>query len=111
MLIWIPGGGSDVATVVFVVFFGLSSGAYIALLGALVARISPIEEVGYRNGIGQLVGAIGGLVTSPIAGAILQGPGGEIGLKAFAGTFMIVGSTGIVAARVSWTGRRIRVAF
>lgn len=111
MVLWIPGGGNDAATVAFSLLFGLFSGAYIALLGALVARISPIEEVGYRNGIGQLFGAVGGLVTAPIAGAILQGPGGEIGLKAFAGAFMIVGTTGIVAARISQTGFKLWVRF
>lgn len=111
MALWIPGGGNDAATVAFALLFGLFSGAYIALMGALVARISPIEEVGYRNGIGQLFGSVGGLVTAPIAGAILEGPAGEIGLKAFAGAFMLVGTTGIVAARISRTGFNLLVNF
>ncbi|KAG6022524.1 hypothetical protein E4U40_004539 [Claviceps sp. LM458 group G5] len=111
MAVWIPGGGNDAATVAFCVLFGLFSGAYVALMAALVARISPLEEVGYRNGISQLFGSVGGLITSPIAGAILQGSGGANGLKAFAGTFMLVGTTGIVAARISWTGFKLGVVF
>lgn len=111
MAVWIPGGGNDVATVAFCVLFGLFSGAYVALMAALVARISPLEEVGYRNGVSQLFGSVGGLITSPIAGAILQGSGGANGLKAFAGTFMLVGTTGIVAARISWTGFKLGVVF
>lgn len=111
MGLWIPGAGNDAATIAFSLLFGLFSGAYIALLGALVARISPIEEVGYRNGVSQLFGAVGGLVTAPIAGAILESPGGAIGLKAFAGAFMLAGTTGILAARISKTGFKLMVNF
>ncbi|KAG5942680.1 hypothetical protein E4U53_007196, partial [Claviceps sorghi] len=107
MTVWIPGGGNDAATVAFSVLFGLFSGAYVALLPALVARISPMEEVGYRNGISQLVGSIGGLVTSPIAGVIFEGAGGATGLKVFAGAFVLIGTTGVVAARISWTGFKL----
>ncbi|KAG5983206.1 hypothetical protein E4U55_000547 [Claviceps digitariae] len=111
MAVWIPGGGNDAATVAFCLLFGLFSGAYVALLAALVARISPLEEVGYRNGISQLFGSIGGLITSPIAGAIFEGAGGAMGLKAFAGVFMLIGTTGVVAARISWTGFKLAVVF
>ncbi|KAG6008921.1 hypothetical protein E4U54_008633 [Claviceps lovelessii] len=111
MTVWIPGGGHDAATITFCLLFGLFSGAYVAILPALVARISPLEEVGYRNGISQLFGSVGGLVTSPIAGAIFEGAGGAIGLKTFAGVFMLVGTTGVVAARISWTGFKLGVVF
>ncbi|KAG6041230.1 hypothetical protein E4U41_005513 [Claviceps citrina] len=111
MAVWIPSGGNDAAIVAFCVLFGLFSGAYVALMVALVARISPLEEIGYRNGIGQLVGSAGGLLTSPIAGAIFEGSGGATGLKVFAGTFILVGTTGILAARISWTGFKLGVAF
>ena len=111
MALWIPGSGNDAATVAFSVMFGLFSGAYIALMGALVARISPLEEVGYRNGISTLFGSVGGLVTAPIAGKILDGPGGPTGLKAFAGAFMLAGTTGVLAARFSKTGFKLFTNF
>ncbi|KAI9162723.1 MFS general substrate transporter [Paramyrothecium foliicola] len=88
LALWIPASGTA-ATVTFVVLFGLFSGAYISLMAALVAQISPLEELGYRNGLTFFGSAIGGLITSPIAGAILEGPGSWNGLKIFAGVMML----------------------
>jgi MFS family permease len=107
---WIPANTSAL-TISFAVLFGLFSGAYISLMAALVAQISPIEELGYRNGIIFFGSAIGGLVTSPIAGAILEGPGSWIGLKVFAGVMMLGGTTGVLVARFLKTGLRPRAVF
>jgi MFS family permease len=86
------------------VLFGIFSGAYISLMAALVAQISPLEEVGYRNGLTFLFSSVGGLTTSPIAGAILEGPSGWAGLKIFAGVFMLAGTSSILAARIARVG-------
>lgn len=110
LALWIP-GGSDVAIIIFSVLFGLFSGAYISLMAALVAQISPPEELGYRNGLTFLFSAIGGLITSPIAGAILEGPAGWAGMKIFAGVMLLAGTTGVVFARVFVTGPTLRVVF
>lgn len=100
---WTP-ARTDAVAIAFSVLFGIFSGAYISLMAALVAQISPLEEVGYRNGLTFLVGSVGGLTTSPIAGAIVQGPAGWAGLKIFAGIFMIAGTSFILAARVAKAG-------
>jgi MFS family permease len=86
--IWIP-AFNDSTIIAFTVLFGMFSGAYISLMPALIAQLSPIDEIGYWNGISNLAGSVGGLVTTPIAGKILQGHGGLVGMKIFAGTFML----------------------
>jgi MFS family permease len=96
---------------VFSVFFGLFSGAYISLMGALVAQISPPEQIGYRNGLTFLISAIGGLTTSPIAGAILESPTGWTGMKIFAGVLLLSGTTGILFARFLKTGFKLSAIF
>lgn len=102
---------SAVSTV-FAVLFGIFSGGYISLMASLVAAISPMEEIGYRNGLTFLFSSVGGLVTSPIAGAILEaGDGNWVGLKTFAGVFMIAGTTFILAARVVCVGWGPRTVF
>jgi MFS family permease len=107
---WIPATGLG-ASIAFALLFGIASGAYVSLMAALVAQISPMNELGYRNGISFFGSAIGGLITSPIAGAILEGPGSWVGLKVFAGVMMIGGTTGVVAARFLKTGPKIKVVF
>lgn len=107
---WIP-ASNDATVVAFSVLFGLFSGAYISLMAALVSQLSPIEEIGYRNGLTNLVSAIGGLVTAPIAGAILQKPGGLAGIKVFAGAFILVGTTGVLASRFAKTGLKLKAVF
>lgn len=107
---WIPANTEGVV-IAFAVLFGLFSGAYISLMGALVAQISPPEEVGYRNGLTFLFSAAGGLTTSPIGGAILQTSAGWSGLKIFAGVMLLVGTTGTLLSRVSKTGFKLRTVF
>jgi MFS transporter, MCT family, aspergillic acid transporter len=107
---WIP-AFNDSTIIAFTVLFGMFSGAYISLMPALIAQLSPIDEIGYRNGISNLAGSVGGLVTTPIAGKILQGHGGLVGMKIFAGTFMLAGTTGVLAARIARTGFKLKVVF
>lgn len=104
---WIPGDG-DAATIAFSVLFGLSSGAYIALQPAMIAQISPIEEIGYRNGLANIVQSVGGMFATPIAGAILDQPNGLVGLKVFAGVFLLAGTTGVCWSRLATTGLKLR---
>lgn len=99
--IWIP-GVSSVASITFATLFGLFSGSYIALVSALVAQISPIEEIGYRSGISSLAQSVGGLAATPIAGVILQHEHGVVAVKAYAGAFLIAGTTGVL---LSWIMR------
>ncbi|KAH8882023.1 putative monocarboxylate transporter [Thozetella sp. PMI_491] len=110
LAMWIPANTEGIV-IGFSVLFGLFSGAYISLMGALVAQISPPEEIGYRNGLTFLISAVGGLTTAPIAGAILQTPAGWSGLKTFAGVLLLAGTTGVLLARFSKTGFNPRAIF
>lgn len=109
LAMWVPVSDSmpnvSAVSIAFAVLFGIFSGGYISLMASLVAAISPMEEIGYRNGLTFLFSSVGGLVTSPIAGAILEaGDGNWIGLKTFAGVFMVAGTTFILATRVVCVG-------
>ncbi|KAJ6787995.1 hypothetical protein PWT90_01107 [Aphanocladium album] len=102
LAMWIPGTQNNV-TIAFAAMFGLFSGAYIALLVALVALVSPIREIGYRNGIASLAQSVGGLFATPIAGAIFVKPNGLVGVKVYAGAFLLAGTTSVFIARLVLT--------
>lgn len=90
---------------VFAGFFGFASGAFISLLPALVAQISPIQDIGIRQGLLWAVTAVASLVTSPIGGAIVIHQNGSFtGIKIFAGVMCLAGSILALAARYSAVG-------
>ncbi|KAH8896776.1 MFS general substrate transporter [Thozetella sp. PMI_491] len=103
LALWIPGTSQE-ATIAFAVLFGFFSGAYVSLIGALVAQISPLPEIGIRTGLLFFMCAAPGLVTSPIAGALLANSGNWADLKVFAGVFILVGTTVIFGCRISHVG-------
>lgn len=104
---WIP-GTDDATTIAFAALFGLFSGAYIALLVALIAQVSPIREIGYRNGVACLAQSVGGLLATPIAGAIIDKPGGLVGIKVYAGVFLLAGTTSVMMARLVLTKFKVK---
>lgn len=110
LALWIP-GTSKSATIAFAALFGFFSGAYVSLIASLVAQVSPHKEMGYRTGMVFLVASIPGLVTSPIAGAILAHNDNWVGVKVFAGVLLLVGSTVIVFSRVKYAGFNPRTVF
>lgn len=101
----------DPALIAFAVLFGTFSGAYISLFGALVAQVSPLSEIGFRTGLVFCVSAIPGLITSPIAGAILANAGGWLGLKVFAGSFIVAGTALTFLARLVFTDMKFNAVF
>ncbi|KAJ5987253.1 monocarboxylate transporter [Penicillium sp. IBT 35674x] len=104
LALWIP-ATSNAAIIVFACTFGFASGAYVSLAAALVVKISPFPEIGYRTGLLFLCSSFSGLTTNPIAGAILQHDGGSYtGMKVFSGVFLLVGSVAVLAARLHHTG-------
>jgi MFS transporter, MCT family, aspergillic acid transporter len=111
LALWIP-AARNAAIVVFACTFWFASGAYVSLANALVVKISPFPEVGYRTGLLFLFSSFGGLTTNPIAGAILQHEGGSYtGMKVFAGVFLLAGSMAVVAARLHHTGLVLKAKF
>lgn len=109
--LWIP-GSSNASRIAFAVFFGFFSGAYISLSPALVAQISPPKEFGYRSGLLFCAAAVPGLVTSPIAGAVLaRNHGSYTSMKVYAGIFILAGSVVVAMARLLKTGPKLLVKF
>ncbi|KAJ4859560.1 major facilitator superfamily domain-containing protein [Trichoderma breve] len=108
--LWIP-ATSTAARIAFATLFGFFSGAYVALIAALVVQVSPPSEIGFRTGLVFLASSIGGLTTNPISGAILERPIGWLGPKIFAGVFCIAGTTFVLAARIHKTGWKLRAVF
>ncbi|KAH8589595.1 major facilitator superfamily domain-containing protein [Bisporella sp. PMI_857] len=106
LALWLPlGHRNNVGRILYSLFYGAFSGAYVSLIPALVAQISPVWEIGFRTGLIFSVSSIGALTTSPIAGAILAHQDGHwSGTKIFAGVFCVVGTSFVVVARVFKTG-------
>ncbi|KAH8422325.1 MCT family MFS transporter [Aspergillus melleus] len=112
LALWIP-AASNAPTIVFAIIFGFASGAYVSLSPALVAQISPLTEIGYRTGLLFLFASVGGLTTSPIAGAILANAGGKdfTNVKVFSGVFLLGGTVFVIAARIMKTGLKLGAKF
>ena len=111
LALWIP-ASSDGSIIAYSVLFGFFSGAYVSLIGALVAAISPLQEIGYRSGVVFLVASVPGLITNPIAGQILQNTSSHsTGLKTFSGVMLVAGSLILVLCRLHFTGMHLRKAF
>lgn len=110
LALWIP-VVSNAGLVSFSILFGLTSGAYVALAAALVVRISPFKEIGYRIGLLYLIGSLSGLTASPIAGAIVQHGDSYVGMQVFSGLTLLLGSTFVVGARVCKTGLVLQAKF
>ncbi|KAF2731872.1 MFS general substrate transporter [Polyplosphaeria fusca] len=102
---------SPPALIAYAVLFGFFSGAYITLITALVLQVSPLSELGLRQGLIFLIGAVGALTTNPITGAISDSSIGWAGLKIFAGVFWLAGATFVLIARIRETGWRLLARF
>jgi MFS family permease len=110
LALWIPADTTG-ARVAFAAIFGFFSGAYVALIAALVVQISPPSEMGFRMGLSFFVLSFGGLATNPISGAILERPIGWLGPKLFSGIFCLAGTTFVLVARIHQTGWKLKAVF
>lgn len=110
LALWIPAATTG-ARIAFAALFGFFSGAYVALIPALVVQISPFTEIGFRTGLVFFACSFGGLTTNPISGAILEQNSGWLGAKIFAGVFCLVGTCFVLVARMHHTGMHFRSVF
>ncbi|GAB0133137.1 hypothetical protein EsDP_00001552 [Epichloe bromicola] len=110
LALWIPSSSTG-GIIAFAALFGFCSGAYVSLIPALVAQISPLREIGLRMGIIFFVGSVGGLVTNPISGAILGHDKNWVGVKVFAGVFCLAGTLLVSASRIHNTGWKLAIVF
>ncbi|KID91786.1 Major facilitator superfamily domain, general substrate transporter [Metarhizium guizhouense ARSEF 977] len=110
LALWIPSSSTG-GIIAFAALFGFCSGAYVSLIGPLVAQISPLREIGFRTGIIFFIASIGGLTTNPISGAILGDDKNWVGVKVFAGVFCFAGTFLVLIARIRRTGWKLAVVF
>ncbi|KAH8649808.1 major facilitator superfamily domain-containing protein [Xylariales sp. PMI_506] len=103
LAMWIP-SSTQSTVIAYAVLFGFFSGAYVSLIGAVVAQISPPREIGFRTGLVFLVSAVPALTTGPIAGAILANTGSWTNVKVFSSIFIFAGTTMLLLTKVAHVG-------
>lgn len=87
--------------VVFTILFGYASGCYVSLIPAVVAQLGTTDSVGTRLGMMFSITAVGGLLGTPIGGAIL-GHGEHLKwwpTLIYAGVCVLAGFVFILASR------------
>lgn len=106
--LWIP-GKDDGAIIAFCILYGFGSGAFISLAPAILAQISPLPELGVRQGTCFAFTAIATLVSNPIAGALV--PNTSVDpfwkLQVYTGVLMVAGGVMMVVARVLAGGKSL----
>ena len=108
LALWMPARG-NVPYILFAVFFGFSSGAFVSLLGPLVAQISDIKQIGVRTGALFFAVAIAALTGSPIGGALISNEHGSyMHAQIFAGVMMLAGTLVFGLARMSLEGLKLK---
>lgn len=92
---------SNAAFITFAALYGFASGAFVSLLPAQMAQISPIEQIGVRVGVVFACISFAGLVGNPIAGAIVVHNHGKYwGLNVFAGVMLLSGASLFLLTRM-----------
>lgn len=109
LAVWLP-VKNNAGIIVFVVIFGFSSGGFISLAAPIIAQITPdLRQVGTRLGVSMACQAVGALIGSPIAGAIVSAQNGDyLGLQLFCGLLMAVSVVVLLIVRWMQQGFRLR---
>jgi MFS family permease len=84
--IW-PFVHGNARVLVIVILYGISSGAFVALIAGPIMAMGPVEDVGRRTGMYFTVMAIGALAGPPISGAIENATGGYKAVGIYAGMY------------------------
>lgn len=90
---------SNAAFITFAALYGFSSGAFVSLAPAQIAKISNVQEMGVRVGVLFSCVSFAGLVGNPIAGALVHGID-YANVNIFAGASMMAGGILFVIARM-----------
>ncbi|KAJ3531865.1 hypothetical protein NM208_g8690 [Fusarium decemcellulare] len=100
LALWLP-ASSNAALIVFAALYGFGSGAFVTLCPTLMAQISPIREIGLRNGMQFGVLAIPALISNPIGGAFIASDnGGYTHVKIWTGVILMAGACMYALTRV-----------
>ncbi|KFX92084.1 hypothetical protein O988_07436 [Pseudogymnoascus sp. VKM F-3808] len=109
--LWIP-AANDASIIAFASLFGICFGAYAAIQPAIVAQITPIEEIGICSGLYFAVASFSQLVSGPIAGRTLESSSGSyLEMKIMAGIFCLAGATFVLGAKLYATGYKPMAKF
>lgn len=107
LALWLP-ARSNAANIVFAALYGFGSGAFVTVCPMLVAHISPIREIGMRNGLQFGMLAIPALVSNPIAGALIaRDHGGYTYVKIWTGVVLLAGGFMYTITRVAIGGWKV----
>lgn len=108
--VW-PAIHSPAGTIAFAVLYGIGSGSYVGLPAAAVASITPdLRHVGTRIGTCFVFGAIGILVGTPIAGALVRlSTKSYWEAQVFCGAVVLAAVGALVAARIARSGAALFV--
>jgi MFS family permease len=107
LALWLPATG-DAPLIVFAILYGTASGAFVALIPAMIAQISDISEIGHRTGFGFAILSIPALVSNPIGGAILSADNGKFrDMQIYAGIMLLAGSCLFVVTRYTLVGFKV----
>ncbi|OKL57666.1 hypothetical protein UA08_06944 [Talaromyces atroroseus] len=101
---WIP-AHTNPELLVFAAFIGFTSGAFVAMVAAVIGQISDIRQIGVRNGTNFFCVSFAALIGNPIAGALIQrDDGGYSYMQIFSGAAFFVGTCLFFSARIVQAG-------
>jgi predicted MFS family arabinose efflux permease len=95
----------------FCVLYGFFTGTFVSLPAPTTASLSTdVSTLGARMSMAFMTAAIGSLVGTPIAGAILATDGGENWsmLQVWSGVLLILSASSMLVARVSKVGAKVK---
>ncbi|KAG8984521.1 hypothetical protein FRB95_005827 [Tulasnella sp. JGI-2019a] len=101
--IW-PHCTTEGSLVAIAVLYGVSSGAFVGLLAAPIAKMGDTSDIGRRTGMLFTVLSVGAVVGPPISGAIYTSSGGYNDVGIYAGITILVSAALMFAARWSALG-------
>jgi len=94
-------------TIMFCLLYGFFCGSFVSLPGVTIMSLSPdLSTIGIQLGMSFTIAGFGILVGEPIAGAILRGKGGWIGLQVWCAILLAISGLLSLAARISKVGMR-----
>jgi MFS family permease len=107
LAVWLP-ARSNALIIVFASLYGFTSGCFLSIIPAMVAKMSNANNLGFRSGALYSVSSIGVLIGSPIAGSIVGSQnGGFSGLIIFSGVTLLVGTFFAILSRQSLVGWKL----
>lgn len=108
--VWLP-AHSNAPLITYSTLYGFTSGCTFSIIPAMVASItSDMRKIGARIGTLYALSAVGALIGSPIAGAIVKRQAGSFeGLIVFSATSLMVGVGLTVVSRWMIVGWKVKV--